>query len=123
LEDTYESEEVRDAEIGTAELSTSDQTKHVPYSADFELRTAFVAAVESSLNLGGGSLFNLVKPQESLTDRERLISGGAIRYFAALFYQALGQLDPTIPPYGSTLWTNWLIFPIVKKAGELNEIT
>jgi hypothetical protein len=97
LEGTYKSKEVRDAEIGGTESSASHQTKHVPYSEDFELRTAFVAAVERSLNLSSGSLSTPGNRQQILNDRERLISTGAIRYFAALFYQALGQLDPDDP--------------------------
>lgn len=81
----YPSKEARDSEIDPQEAGPDN----------FELKTAFLAALEKSANLEGGTLTN--PGVQTLTDRERVITAGAIRYFTALFYQQLGQLDPADP--------------------------
>ena len=92
LKGSYPSEEIRNSEIGPPDCLDPGPAKHLPNGCDFELRTAFVAAVANSSKLGRSPL-RQCKDIKTLTDRERGIAAGAIRYFAALFYQELGQLD------------------------------
>jgi hypothetical protein len=96
LEGSYPSEENRNSEIGPPDSLDPGPTKHLPNGGDFELRTAFVAAVANSSKLGRPPL-GQSKNIKTLTDRERGIAAGAIRYFAALFYQELGQFDHDNP--------------------------
>ncbi len=98
----YLSEETRDFEIGPVK-STSFSRQAFPYSGDFELKTGFVAAVERSLNVRSGELSEFGKRTDTY-ERERVVAAGAIRNFAALFYQAFGPLDPDDPDPGSMQW-------------------
>ncbi len=96
LKGSYPSEEIRDSEIGPQHSLDPGPTKHLPNGGDLELRTAFVAAVANSSKLGRSPL-RQSKDMYTLTNRERGIAAGAVRYFAALFYQELGQLDHNDP--------------------------